>query len=161
MDSDSYTGSSRWYTLTTIKGSRWLMLIYHFWPGLFSTVAFFTGQSWCLVAVCISDKKPCGVLFMGFLLLESTLSCIFLLILSSWECSSCVCVCVCVCVSVSVCLSVLIYLILGVWPWHVQGWVSCHVQRPCEYQMSISDSFDAAVAEKIFHAEGFLYSVLF
>ena len=88
MDSDSYTGSSHWYTPTTIKGFRWLMLIHHFWPGPFSTVAFFTGQSWCLVAVCISDKKPCGVPFMGFLLLESTLSCIYLLIFSSWECSS-------------------------------------------------------------------------
>ena len=81
------------------------MLIHHFWPGPFSTVAFFTGQSWCFVAVCISDKKPCGVLFMGFLLLESTLSCIYLLIFSSWECSSFV-LCVCVCV----CLSVFIYL---------------------------------------------------
>ena len=47
---------------------------------------------------CISDKKPYGILFMGFLLFESTLICIYLLMFSSWECPICVCVCVCVCV---------------------------------------------------------------
>ena len=53
MDSDSYTDSSHCYAPTTIKGSPWLMLIYHFWFGPFSKGFFSSAQSWCLGAVWI------------------------------------------------------------------------------------------------------------
>ena len=52
-DSDSYTGSSNWYAPTTIKVAPWLELIYHFWSGPFSLVAFSSAQSWCLMVVYI------------------------------------------------------------------------------------------------------------
>ena len=96
------------------KRNPWLMLVYHFWSSPFSMVSFSSAQSWCLMAVWILYlwwETLWGTIH-GLFLFERTLSCIYLLMFSSWECSSFVFVCVCVCV----CVCVFTYLILGVRP---------------------------------------------
>ena len=147
MDSDSYTGSSHWYALTTIKESCWLMLIYHFWSGLFSWWPFpvlRVDVSWQF-GFCISDKKPYGILFMGFLLFESTLICIYLLMFSSWECPR------------------LSFSLLDEWLLSRSrvSVMSSPAIGPCEYQISISDSFKAADTEKTLLGARLYYSLLF
>ena len=97
---------------------------------------------------CISDKKSYGALLMGFWLLESILSYIYLLMFSS---------------EFPFFFFIIFYLLIHFSmcdSWHVQGQVSCPVQHPCEYQMSISDKFQAVVTENSLHVAVSLFRPL-